>query len=95
MDDEYFPEGITNGAHWYSVAGRRCSRKVHGYGSLIITGGMQDWNYLNTDCFELTIELGCVKYPTARHLPSYWTANRFSLLAFMGEVRIIYEFSVC
>ncbi|ELT87633.1 hypothetical protein CAPTEDRAFT_132113 [Capitella teleta] len=69
MDDEYFPEGITNGAHWYSVA-----------------GGMQDWNYLNTDCFELTIELGCVKYPTARHLPSYWTANRFSLLAFMGEV---------
>ncbi|KAK3865556.1 hypothetical protein Pcinc_028850 [Petrolisthes cinctipes] len=64
-----FPDGITNGAHWYSVA-----------------GGMQDWNYINTNCFELTVEVACYKYPTANHLPRYWLDNRNSLLAFMEQV---------
>ncbi|XP_048374644.1 carboxypeptidase D [Sphaerodactylus townsendi] len=67
--DEYFPHGITNGAHWYNVP-----------------GGMQDWNYVNTNCFELTIELGCVKYPKAEELPRYWEQNRRSLLQFIKQV---------
>ncbi|KAK2525433.1 carboxypeptidase D [Columba livia] len=66
---EYFPHGITNGAHWYNVP-----------------GGMQDWNYLHTNCFEVTIELGCVKYPKAEDLPKYWEQNRRSLLQFMKQV---------
>ncbi|KAK6192240.1 hypothetical protein SNE40_003744 [Patella caerulea] len=69
MSGEYFKDGITNGAHWYSVA-----------------GGMQDWNYVNTNCFEITIELGCYKYPYARDLPAYWAANKFALLVYMGQV---------
>ena len=24
---------------------------------------MQDWNYLHTNDFELTLEIGCYKYP--------------------------------
>ncbi|KAK7882086.1 hypothetical protein WMY93_028260 [Mugilogobius chulae] len=67
--DEYFTEGITNGANWYNVP-----------------GGMQDWNYLNTNCFEVTIEVGCVKYPLAKDLPGYWEQNRRALLKFIHQV---------
>uniref|UniRef100_A0A8D3B7U8 Carboxypeptidase D, a n=1 Tax=Scophthalmus maximus TaxID=52904 RepID=A0A8D3B7U8_SCOMX len=67
--NEYFEDGITNGANWYNVA-----------------GGMQDWNYLNTNCFEVTIELGCVKYPMAKDLPKYWEQNRRALLQFIRQV---------
>ncbi|XP_030899413.2 carboxypeptidase D [Melopsittacus undulatus] len=51
-----------------------------------VPGGMQDWNYLHTNCFEVTIELGCVKYPKAEELPRYWEQNRRSLLQFMKQV---------
>ncbi|XP_026545885.1 carboxypeptidase D [Notechis scutatus] len=51
-----------------------------------VPGGMQDWNYLNTNCFEVTIELGCVKYPKAEELPKYWEKNRRSLLQFIKQV---------
>nr|KAG5687052.1 hypothetical protein BaRGS_002425 [Batillaria attramentaria] len=47
---------------------------------------MQDWNYMNTNCFELTVEIGCTKFPTADRLPSFWQANKFSLLVYMGQV---------
>ncbi|XP_041097154.1 carboxypeptidase D [Polyodon spathula] len=50
-----------------------------------VPGGMQDWNYLNTNCFEVTIELGCVKYPLAKDLPRYWEQNRRSLLQFIHQ----------
>ncbi|XP_044058334.1 carboxypeptidase D [Siniperca chuatsi] len=51
-----------------------------------VPGGMQDWNYLNTNCFEVTIELGCVKYPMAKDLPKYWEQNQRALLQFMHQV---------
>lgn len=47
---------------------------------------MQDWNYLHSNCFEITVELGCVKYPPANELPQYWAANKYSLLVFIGQV---------
>lgn len=49
-------------------------------------GGMQDWNYLQTNCFEVTIELGCVKYPFEKDLPKFWEQNRRSLIQFMKQV---------
>ncbi|KAM9318296.1 carboxypeptidase D [Pholidichthys leucotaenia] len=67
--EEYFKDGIINGAQWYSVS-----------------GGMQDWNYLNTNCFEVTIELGCDKYPLAKDLPKYWEQNQRALLQFIHQV---------
>ena len=50
---------------------------------------MQDWNYLHTNCFELTIEMGCVKFPMADRLPAFWQANKFSLLVYMGQVSVL------
>ncbi|KAK2847162.1 hypothetical protein Q5P01_010161 [Channa striata] len=51
-----------------------------------VPGGMQDWNYLNTNCFEVTIELGCVKYPLENDLPKYWEQNQKALLQFIRQV---------
>lgn len=53
---------------------------------------MQDWNYLNTNCFEVTIELGCVKYPMASELPIYWKNNHRSLLEFIKQVSMCLAF---
>ncbi|XP_052799616.1 LOW QUALITY PROTEIN: carboxypeptidase D-like [Mya arenaria] len=69
ISNEYFQDGITNGAHWYSVS-----------------GGMQDYNYVHTSCFEITIEVGCVKYPQATELPKFWAANKYPLLVYIGQV---------
>lgn len=52
----------------------------------IVTGGMQDWNYLATGCMEITLEIGCYKYPNASELPNYWTDNREALLTYMEQV---------
>uniref|UniRef100_A0A1B0G947 Peptidase M14 domain-containing protein n=1 Tax=Glossina morsitans morsitans TaxID=37546 RepID=A0A1B0G947_GLOMM len=66
---EIFPDGIVNGAQWYSV-----------------TGGMQDWNYVRAGVMEITLELGCVKYPKASELLKYWKDNREPLLLFIEQV---------
>ena len=51
-----------------------------------ISGSMQDWNYINTNCFEITLELGCVKFPMADELPRIWQDNKNALINFMEQV---------
>jgi hypothetical protein len=28
-----------------------------------LSGGMQDWQYVHTNALEITIEMGCFKFP--------------------------------
>ncbi|XP_026546363.1 carboxypeptidase Z [Notechis scutatus] len=50
------------------------------------TGGMADFNYLHTNCFEITVELGCEKFPLADELYKLWQENKEALLKFMEMV---------
>ncbi|XP_020347183.1 carboxypeptidase Z [Oncorhynchus kisutch] len=49
-------------------------------------GGMQDFNYLHTNCFEVTVELGCDKFPAEEELYTGWKDNKEALLTFMESV---------
>ena len=48
--------------------------------------GMNDFSYLHTNCFELSMYVGCDKYPHESELPEEWENNRESLLVFMEQV---------
>ncbi|XP_075426179.1 carboxypeptidase Z isoform X2 [Ascaphus truei] len=71
----------------------RCGGNFANKGSIIngaewysFSGGMTDFSYLHTNCFELTLELGCEKFPTEDELYSSWQDNKESLLSLMEMV---------
>lgn len=51
-----------------------------------VTGGMQDYNYVNSNCFELTLEVSCCKFPDESTLQGFWEDNKKSLLEFLKLV---------
>ncbi|VDN58650.1 unnamed protein product [Dracunculus medinensis] len=51
-----------------------------------VAGGMQDWNYLNTNCFEVTIEMNCQKYTFENRLQKLWNEHKFAMIGFISQV---------
>jgi hypothetical protein len=66
-----FANGIVNGAAWYAIS-----------------GGMQDWNYRYAGCFDVTIEISEYQWPDplASEIPTYWSQNEESMLAYLEWV---------
>lgn len=51
-----------------------------------VCGGMQDYNYLSSNCFEVTIELGCNKFPAGKNLQQLWADNMNAFYEFIWLV---------
>ena len=47
---------------------------------------MKDYNYMKKNCFEVSIYLGCCKFPYANTLQNYWTVNKKPLIFYMYQV---------
>uniref|UniRef100_A0A8C4WCM1 Carboxypeptidase X, M14 family member 1 n=1 Tax=Gopherus evgoodei TaxID=1825980 RepID=A0A8C4WCM1_9SAUR len=79
---------IARGTGWHRGWGRRRPHCVwDGASWLRMQTGMNDFSYLHTNCFEVTVELSCDKFPHESELPREWENNKESLLVFMEQVR--------
>lgn len=53
---------------------------------------MSDFNYLHTNCLEITVELGCDKFPSEVELYPEWKRNKEALLSFIESASISESF---
>ncbi|RVE68463.1 hypothetical protein OJAV_G00092040 [Oryzias javanicus] len=51
-----------------------------------VSGSMNDFSYLHTNCLELSVFLGCDKFPHQSELANEWEKNREAMLTFMEQV---------
>jgi hypothetical protein len=52
----------------------------------IAPGTLQDWVYAFNGCFDITIEVSNIKWPSSSTLDSYWAQNQESILTFLEFV---------
>ncbi|XP_068211125.1 carboxypeptidase E-like [Palaemon carinicauda] len=51
-----------------------------------VRGGMQDFNYLSSNDMEVTLEVGCDKYPPGSALEQEWLDNKQAMMEFLWQV---------
>ncbi|EPQ16814.1 Inactive carboxypeptidase-like protein X2 [Myotis brandtii] len=64
----------------------RWAHRGRNFLSAVGLAGLNDFSYLHTNCFELSIYVGCDKFPHESELPEEWENNRESLIVFMEQV---------
>ncbi|XP_069832366.1 probable carboxypeptidase X1 isoform X2 [Dendropsophus ebraccatus] len=64
----------------------RVGNIINGANWHTVAGSMNDFSYLHTNCFEITVELSCDKFPHEIELPTEWENNKESLLLYMEQV---------
>ncbi|KAJ8019443.1 Carboxypeptidase D [Holothuria leucospilota] len=52
----------------------------------IAKGTMQEYNYIQSECYEITMEIACCKYPREETLGDYWDQNKVSLFEYIRQV---------
>ncbi|KAJ8019489.1 Carboxypeptidase D [Holothuria leucospilota] len=52
----------------------------------IAKGTMQDYNYIQSECYEITLEIGCCMYPEEVNLGDYWDQNKVPLFEYIRQV---------
>jgi hypothetical protein len=52
-----------------------------------VTGGMQDYGFLNYGTIELTMEISCCKYPQDNTLVNYWNYNRDAMIEHLSQAQ--------
>ncbi|XP_053882121.1 carboxypeptidase M isoform X2 [Malaclemys terrapin pileata] len=81
--------------HASMYKGNECGNKpvfpygiTNGYAWYQLKGGMQDYNYIWGQCFEITLELSCCKYPPASQLQAFWNDNKAALIEYIKQVHL-------
>lgn len=95
-DDDIFRQLALaySNSHTTMHLGQPCPGDLYGFPQGItngaawynVKGGMQDYNYLTTNCFEITVEQGCTKFPNERHLEKIWNINKRALIEYIKQV---------
>ena len=53
-----------------------------------VVGGMQDYNYVFAGCFEVSVMVGCCRYPPENETASLWEENQDSVINFIKQAHL-------